>query len=214
MVWPELDSSPAQHCHPHLCSVLGDSDSPAHSLDILMVSLALKISYASKTEGFIGGCAALEVWDRARSAFVLQSMHAKPWCPSSEGQRLCSLPSIPVLAGQSDPNPAHSVPHVTGNAPGAPETKFARGRSCTLHPKSAWVADNSDYMSGIFYKMILKLISASFVQHSWTHHTDLPNTLILFGSHLQKNLAYSLTLCSIINPFSNYLGTHKRELAS
>lgn len=57
-VWPELDSSPAQHCHPHLCRVLEDSDSPVHSLDNLMVSLALKISYASKTEGFIAGCAA------------------------------------------------------------------------------------------------------------------------------------------------------------
>lgn len=109
MVWPELDSSPAQRCHPHLCSILGDSDSPAHSLDILMVSLALKISYASKTEGFIAGCAALEVWDRARSAFVLQSMYAKPWCPSSEGSgAVLMCPASPSWQGslmQTQPIP-------------------------------------------------------------------------------------------------------------
>lgn len=101
-----------------------------------MVSLALKISYASKTEGFIAGCAALEVWDRARSAFVLQCMQSRG-VPALRDRGCAHVPSIPILAGQSDANPAHSVPHVTGNAPGAPETKFARGRSCTLHPKSA-----------------------------------------------------------------------------
>lgn len=85
---------------------------------------------------------------------------------------------------------------------GEAEAKFARGRNLQtfpLHPKLASVANISDYMLVLFYKMTFKIHPLSYIHELTTQISLPPNTLIHFGSHLPKNPTYSLIHCSIIN---------------